>query len=108
MRSLNAEAFLRFQRAIPLKVEGVANGLFSKGDRALFRPVVESLLDPADRYLLLRGLPDYLRCQEQVDRAFVDQREWTRKAILNVAIMGRLFSARTVREYAREIRGIEV
>ena len=88
-------------------VDSIANGSFSNGDRGLFRPIVDSLLG-ADPYLLLADLEDYLRCQAEVDRAFLDQEAWTRKSILTVARMGRFSSDRTVREYAEEIWGVEV
>jgi starch phosphorylase len=89
-------------------VDSIASGMFSNGDTGLFRPIVEGLLAPVDRYLLLEDLEDYLRCQAEVDRAFMDHEEWTRKSILNVARMGRFSSDRTVREYAEEIWGIKV
>lgn len=87
-------------------VDAVASGYFSRGDSALFKPLVESLLDPADPYLTLLDLEDYLRCQEEVDRQFADQALWTRKSILNVARMGKFSSDRTIRQYAEEIWGI--
>ncbi len=77
-------------------------------DRELFLPLRDGLLAPNDPYLLLLDLEDYLRCQEEVDRAFRDQRTWARKSILNVARMGKFSSDRTVAEYAREIWGVEV
>jgi starch phosphorylase len=89
-------------------VDSIASGMFSNGDPGLFRPIVDGLLAPADHYLLLRDLEDYLRCQAEVDRAFLDEEGWTRRSILNVARMGRFSSDRTVREYAEEIWGIEV
>jgi starch phosphorylase len=89
-------------------VDSIARGEFSNGDQELFRPIVGALLAPKDRYLLLQDLEDYLRCQAEVDRAFEDQEEWTKKSILNVARMGRFSSDRTVREYAEEIWGVRV
>ena len=43
------------------------------------------------------------KCQAKVSAAFSDQEEWTRKAILNIAHMGKFSSDRTIRQYAEEI-----
>jgi len=89
-------------------VATIRDGFFSRGDTALFAPIVDSLLAAADPYLLLLDLEDYLRCQQEVDALYRDQAAWTRKSILNVARMGKFSSDRTIREYARDIWGIEV
>lgn len=88
-------------------VDSIRKGVFSKGDTLFFKTIVDGLLDPKDPYLLLADLEDYLRCQEEVGRAFLEQRAWTRKTIINVARMGRFSSDRTISEYARDIWGIE-
>ena len=41
--------------------------------------------------------------QERVAEQWTDAADWTRKAVLNVARMGKFSSDRTIREYAREI-----
>ncbi|MBI4880203.1 MAG: glycogen/starch/alpha-glucan phosphorylase [Planctomycetes bacterium] len=80
----------------------IASGAFSGGDRALFRPLVDSLLN-RDEYLVLADFASYDACQRQVDRAFADRARWTRMSILNVARMGKFSSDRAVREYCHEI-----
>ncbi|MBU0960511.1 MAG: glycogen/starch/alpha-glucan phosphorylase, partial [Proteobacteria bacterium] len=84
------------------------NGAFSRGNKELFRPLVESLMNPHDPYLLLRDFESYLECQGRVGEAFGDQEQWTRMAILNVARMGKFSTDRTIRQYAEEIWGIPV
>ena len=57
---------------------------------------------------MLADFADYLRAQQDVDRAFADPQQWAKMAIHNIAAMGQFSSDRTVREYARNIWGIEV
>lgn len=90
-------------------IDAIRCGCFSEGDRQLFMPIVDDLLDiNRDPYLNLLDLEDYLRCQDEVGRAYQDQKNWTRMAILNVARMGKFSSDRTIREYADDIWGIPI
>jgi starch phosphorylase len=66
-------------------------------------PILRSLLDLGDPYMLLADLRDYIDTQDRVDAAYLDAEGWTRKAILNVARAGKFSSDRTIREYASEI-----
>jgi starch phosphorylase len=84
----------------------IGGGAFSPGEPGLFRPIADSLLAGGDHYFLLADYAAYVACQEQVARTYRDQSAWTRKAILNVAQMGKFSSDRTIREYADEIWGI--
>ena len=90
-------------------IDAIGGGCFSNGNRQLFAPIADDLLDLGrDPYLNLLDLEDYLRCQAEVGRAYQEPARWTRMAILNVARMGKFSSDRTIREYARDIWGIEV
>jgi glycogen phosphorylase len=89
-------------------MESLSNGAFSKGDRDLFKPLVDSLMSPQDQYLLIRDLESYLTCQNRVNDTFLEPETWTRMAILNVARMGKFSTDRTIRQYANEIWGINV
>jgi glycogen phosphorylase len=83
-------------------IDLIDSGFFSHGDRELFRPLVESLLD-RDDYLLLADYQAYVDCQQRVSAAYHDQKNWTRMSILNSARVGRFSSDRSIREYCRDI-----
>jgi starch phosphorylase len=84
----------------------ISTGFFSPEDKHLFRPLVESLLDE-DRYLVLADFDGYTRSQAEVTKAYLDPGRWWKSAIVNVARMGFFSSDRTIKEYAKDIWGIE-
>ena len=104
----NAFDVYRDNAEVKRTLDSIRSGYFSRGDTALFAPIVEGLLNLNDPYLLLLDLEDYLRCQKEVGALYLDQPNWIRKSILNVARMGKFSSDRTIREYARDIWGIAV
>jgi starch phosphorylase len=87
-------------------IDYVAGGFFSKGDRALFRPLVDALLD-RDEFLVCADFSSYLAAQEEVDRAYRDRTRWTRMSIRNVSRMGKFSSDRTIQGYCRDIWKVE-
>jgi starch phosphorylase len=80
----------------------IGGGAFSRGDREVFRPLVENLLG-ADPFLVLPDYAAYVACQEQVSAAWKDPDRWTRMSILNTARGGKFSSDRSIREYCDEI-----
>jgi starch phosphorylase len=83
-------------------LDSVASGEFSHGDKALFAPLVNSLLS-GDEYMLLADYQAFVDCQDRVSQAYKDQDAWTRMSILNVARIGKFSSDRSIREYCAEI-----
>jgi starch phosphorylase len=86
-------------------VDQIASGRFAPGDRGLFQPIADSLLN-WDEYMLLADYRAYVECQERVSQAYADEDRWTRMSILNVARIGYFSSDRTIREYCRDIWGV--
>ncbi len=84
----------------------ISSGFFSGGDRTLFRPLVDSLLE-RDDYMVCADFSSYLACQEEVETAYRDRDRWTRMSILNVSRMGKFSSDRTIAEYCRDIWRVE-
>ena len=80
----------------------IASGHFSGGDRALFQPLVDSLLE-RDEYLVLEDFASYLERQAEVDIAYREPDRWARMSVLTSARMGRFSSDRAISEYCRDI-----
>ncbi|MBJ7449173.1 MAG: glycogen/starch/alpha-glucan phosphorylase [Parachlamydiales bacterium] len=81
----------------------ISSGYFSPQDPQLFQPIVNSLLDGGDPYFLLADYAAYIACQENVSKAYADQKGWIKKSIHNVAGMGKFSSDRTIAEYSKDI-----
>ena len=80
----------------------IKSGFFSKDDPGLFKPLVDSLLYH-DEYMLMADYDSYMKCQDEVDRGYKNNKQWTTMSILNVARIGRFSSDRSIREYAQKI-----
>ena len=78
----------------------IGNGYFSMDEPLRFRPLFDELLHNGDRYALLADYASYMEAQDAVDRLYLDQAAWARKAMLNVARSGHFSSDRTIGEYA--------
>jgi starch phosphorylase len=83
-------------------IDALAGGEFSHGDRGLFQPLVQSLLE-RDEYMLFADYQSFIDCQDRVSAAYRDQERWTRMSILNVARIGRFSSDRAIRDYSADI-----
>ncbi|HEY6011435.1 MAG TPA: glycogen/starch/alpha-glucan phosphorylase [Nitrospirota bacterium] len=85
----------------------INSGYFSPDAPQLFRPLFDALTGYGDHFLLLADYAAYLACQERVDALYQNPEEWSRRAILNVAGMGRFSSDRSIREYAETVWNVK-
>ncbi len=85
----------------------IREGYFSMEEPSRFLPIVDALLSHGDHYMLLADYADYVACQDRVDALYGQPDEWTRRAILNVAGMGRFSSDRAIHEYATRIWNVQ-
>ena len=88
------------------------NGFYSPDDPERFRDIYNSLLntqstDKADRYFILKDFRSYAEAQKRVEEAYKDQEGWVKKAMLNVAHVGKFTSDRTIQEYVDDIWHLE-
>ncbi|MBI5007831.1 MAG: glycogen/starch/alpha-glucan phosphorylase [Nitrosomonadales bacterium] len=85
----------------------LASGYFCPDEPKRYQGVVDALLMQGDGFMLLADYAAYVACQDKVGELYRDRREWTRRAILNVAGMGKFSSDRTIREYAEHVWHVE-
>jgi starch phosphorylase len=98
----NPRAFYESNGDLREALDALSSGEFSRGDRNLFAPLVNSLLN-SDEYMLLADYQSYIDCQDRVSLAYKNQDEWTRMSILNVARIGKFSSDRSIRDYCADI-----
>ena len=72
----------------------------------LFKPIFEELLN-RDYYFVLEDLESFDKKMEEVEKDYNNREVWNKKAILNVARIGKFSSDRSIREYAKKIWNIK-
>ena len=97
------EADPRLKGAIDL----IASGHFTGGNRDAVSAFVGDLVT-SDRFLALADYGAYVEAQERVEKAYADQDEWSRKAILNVARTGFFSSDRAIRDYIDRVWNVKL
>ena len=91
----------------PVLAEAIAlleSGFFSLGERDRYRPISDGLRwhDP---YMVCADFDGYLTKEAEAADLYRDAREWSRRALFNIAGSSRFSSDATIRQYASEIWG---
>ncbi|MGN0852488.1 MAG: glycogen/starch/alpha-glucan phosphorylase [Kiritimatiellia bacterium] len=84
-------------------IDMIRQNVFSLLSPGLFDPIIRSLLDHNDYYMLLADLRSYCEAQDRVDATYRDSKRWNQMSLVNIARSGRFSSDRAVMEYARDI-----
>lgn len=85
-----------------LSVDWLTSDAFT-GNANEFKPLRDSLLHHGDPFLVMADYESYAAAQAKVGWAYQNQPDWTRKAILNTARVGKFSSDRTILEYAEKV-----
>ena len=75
---------------------------FGFGDGVSYEDLAQRLL-MNDEYMLLEDFDSYCDAQARVEKAYADQKQWNRMALINVARSGIFAADRAVAEYADNI-----
>jgi len=101
-KGYNPRQYIESNPELQYVLDSLIYGRFSNSDTEMFKPIVDSLIHH-DEYMLMADYESYIKCQEEVERAYRDEERWVRMSILNVARMGRFSSDRSIRDYAEKI-----
>ena len=102
-RGYNPRQYYESNSELKEVIDMIDSGYFSPGEPQLFKPLIMSLLDQGDYYLVLADFADYVNAQRKVAQTYNDKKLWTKMSILNTANMGKFSSDRSVMEYADNI-----
>jgi len=82
-------------------VNMIRSGKF--GNPLDFEPVLNSIENGKDRYLVAHDFASYLECQDRVDKEYKSPKTWNQKCLMAVSGMGFFSTDRTIEEYAQKI-----
>ncbi len=88
---------------IKAALDMIKANVFSLLEPGLFEPILRSLLEYNDYYMLLADLRSYSESQDRVDAAYRNAKKWNQMSLVNIARSGFFSSDRAVMEYARDI-----
>ena len=80
----------------------LTKGKVCHGDKHMFQLMLDSLLKH-DPFLVLADFDSYVKVQQKVGEAYLNQDAWLRSAILNTARLGTFSSDRSIRDYQQRI-----
>ncbi len=88
-------------------IDSLQDDSFCKDEPSIFDPIVQTLLEQGDTYLHLADFRSFIEASARIDELYLKPEEWAKKALINVARIGKFSSDRTIREYANQIWEIE-
>ena len=98
----NPKTFYNSNEMLKRVIDMIADDFFSKKEPGIFKSIIDSLLG-TDYYFLLADYQSYVDEQDKVSKLYLNTEKWTKKAIRNVAGVGKFSSDRSIREYAEKI-----
>jgi starch phosphorylase len=101
--SYNPMSYYTSQMNIKRVMDLFRSNILRSREPGLFEWVWQSILQHGDEYFHLADFQSYIETQERAAKDFKQPPVWTRKAILNVARIGKFSSDRTIREYAAQV-----
>jgi len=88
-------------------LDAINSPLFCGWESNLFSPLFDAVVNHGDYYMNLADFQSYVDAQARLSVDYVDRKKWGQMTLLNTARNGIFSSDRTIREYARDIWGLE-
>ncbi|OCT64966.1 hypothetical protein XELAEV_18041207mg [Xenopus laevis] len=105
-KGYNANEYYEKLPELKKAIDQIKSGFFSPAKPDLFKDVVNMLFNH-DRFKVFADYEAYIKCQDKVSELYKTPKEWTKMVIKNIAASGKFSSDRTIKEYAKDIWGVE-
>ncbi|XP_018413882.1 PREDICTED: glycogen phosphorylase, liver form isoform X2 [Nanorana parkeri] len=105
-KGYNAREYYEKLPELKKVIDQIQNGFFSSTKPELFKDLVNVLFNH-DRFKVFADYESYVKAQDRVSALYKNPKEWTKVVIKNIAASGKFSSDRTIKEYARDIWGVE-
>ncbi|TSA31932.1 MAG: glycogen/starch/alpha-glucan phosphorylase [Opitutales bacterium] len=102
-RGYHPRAVLEADPELAALLDWLRSDTFTPEQAGALSPVVDSLIEGGDPYLVLADFRSYVEAQSLAEKAFLDRRRWAAMAIRNVARCAKFSSDRSIGDYARLI-----
>uniref|UniRef100_A0A915AFH5 Alpha-1,4 glucan phosphorylase n=3 Tax=Parascaris univalens TaxID=6257 RepID=A0A915AFH5_PARUN len=105
-KGYKSEDYINKIPALRQIVEQIEEGFFTPDQPDLLKDV-SNMLRYYDRFMVCADYEAIIKCQQEVEKAYMDVKRWQRMALMNIASSGKFSTDRTIAQYAREIWGVE-
>ena len=82
-------------------------GHFSMFEPGIFDPIIQTIRNPNDPWMVAANFRDYVNSQMNASVAYQNRDAWVKSSIMNTASSGHFSSDRTIMEYAKDIWNIK-
>ena len=83
-------------------MDAVSSNRFCPDEPGIFQPIFQHIMFN-DYYMTLADFASYLEVHHELTKNYLNQKEWNKKSLINIARSGKFSSDRTICEYARDI-----
>lgn len=105
-KGYNPRAYYESNPSLKRVIDMIASNYFNPKEPGIFNDMINGLMN-VDYYCVFADYQSYIDTQDKVAQEFLNQEEWTRKSIYNVARIGKFSSDRAVSEYAKKIWNVK-
>jgi starch phosphorylase len=101
--SYNPDAIIASDPSLARVMRLLEQGHFNQFEPGIFDPLIGSIRDPHDPWMVAADFASYVEAQERAATTYSDRQSWLTSSILNSAYSGKFSTDRTMREYNQEI-----
>ncbi len=105
-KGYNPRVYYENNPSLKRVIDMIASNYFNPKEPGIFNDMINGLMN-VDYYCVLADYQSYIETQDRVAKEFLNQEEWTKKSIYNVARIGKFSSDRAVSEYAKKIWNVK-